>query len=103
MDTNTLLVGVVAGPGGGFDINAADCDHWVFSSKVIHRQAALGYHLQVSSRGKLPRSTPPHLAAAFLLPQLHHLICWQAYPLNQMPLRGLPPQDYLDLSTSPGC
>ena len=41
MDTHTLLVGVVAGPGGGFDINAADCDHWVFSSKVIHRQAAL--------------------------------------------------------------
>ena len=31
-----------------------------------------GYHLhQVSSRGKLPRSTPPHLAAAFLLPQPH--------------------------------
>ena len=54
----------------------------------------------MSSRGKLPRSTPPHLAAAFLLPQLHHLICWQAYPLNQMPLRGLPPQAYLDLSTS---
>jgi len=42
METPTLrVVGAVAGPGGGFDINAADCDHWVFSSKVIHRQAAL--------------------------------------------------------------
>ena len=48
----------------------------------------------MSSRDKLPRSTPPHLAAAFLLPQLHHSICWQAYHLNQMSLRGLPPQDY---------
>ena len=40
-DTPTLLVGAVAGPGGGFDINAADCDRRAFSSKVINRQAAL--------------------------------------------------------------
>jgi len=53
MDTHTLLVGVVAGPGGGFDINAADCDHWVFSSKVIHRQAALW----LPSSSEFPRRT----------------------------------------------
>ena len=52
METPTLLVGAVAGPGGGFDINAADCDHWVFSSKVIHRQAALWLP---SSSSEFPR------------------------------------------------
>ena len=52
MDTPTLLVGAVAGPGSGFDINAADCDHRAFSSKVIYRQAALWLP---SSSSEFPR------------------------------------------------
>tara|TARA_B100000809_G_scaffold58522_1_gene54998 strand:+ start:94 stop:255 length:162 start_codon:yes stop_codon:yes gene_type:complete len=51
METPTLrVVGAVAGPGGGFDINAADCDHRALSSKVINRQASLWLPSSSSAR-----------------------------------------------------
>ena len=39
-----------AGPGGGFDINATDCDYRAFSSKVINRHAALWLPSSSSAR-----------------------------------------------------
>ena len=47
------------GPGDGFDINSAECDHRAFSFKVSNRQDALGYHVHLHQVSFLPHATAP--------------------------------------------
>ena len=72
MDTHTLLVGAL--PGRAADLTSTPPTATTGRSAPRRSIGKLhfGNHLhQVRARGKLPRSTPPHLAAAFLLPQPH--------------------------------
>ena len=105
MDTHTLLVGAVAGPGGGFDINAADCDHRAFSSKVLKWQAALWTIFikcapAVSFLAPRSRTRPPQ-------PYCHSHTFTPLYILAGVPPQpdatGLPPQDYPICNPLLGC
>ena len=72
MGTPTLLVGAL--PGRAADLTSTPPTATTGRSaprRSIGKLHFGNYLHQVRARGKLPRSTPPHLAAAFLLPQPH--------------------------------